>query len=115
MLTRQRIYGLGIWVLGLGYFLFYTPYSGLTRALSEGILPGAHGPLRGTVLLPASIAAVVVGMLGFITAMNWWKFAGRREFFKIRIPFPRRLTFLSGICMATIMGTTTLALAFEGV
>ena len=115
MLTRQRIYGLGIWALGLGYFLFYTPYSGLTRALSEGILPGAHGPLRGTVLLPASIAAVVVGMLGFITVMNWWKYAGRREFFKIRIPFPRRLTFLSGICMATIMGTTTLAFAFEGV
>src|SRR5437870_2348496 len=109
MLTRQRTYGLGIWVLGLGYFLFYTPYSGLTRALSNGTLTGAHRPLPGTVLLPASIAAVVVGMFGFITVMNWWEYAGHREFFKIRIPFPRRLTFLSGICMATIMGTTTLA------
>jgi protein-tyrosine-phosphatase len=112
---KQRIYGLGIWGLGLGYFLFYTPYSGLTRALSSGILPGAQRPLRGTILLPASIAAVAVGMLGFITVMKWWKYAGHREFFKIRIPFPRRLTFLSGICMAIIMGTTTLAFAFKGV
>lgn len=115
MNKRQRIYGLGIWALGLGYFLFYIPYSGLTRALSNGILTGAHRPLRGTVLLPVSVMAVVVGMLGFITVMNWWKHAGHRQFLGISIPFPRRLTFLSGICMATIMGTTTLAFAFEGV
>ena len=115
MNKKQRTYGLGIWGLGLGYFLFYTPYSGLTRALSNGLLPGAHRPLRGTILLPASIAAVAVGMLGFITVMKWWKYAGHREFFKIRIPFPRRLTFLSGVCMAVIMGTTTLAFAFEGI
>lgn len=115
MKKKQRIYGLGIWGLGLGYFLFYTPYSGLTRALSNGILPGTHRPVRGLVLLPASVAAVAIGLLGFITVMNWWKYAGHREFFGIRIAFPRRQTFLSGICMATIMGTTTLAFAFEGV
>jgi len=112
---KQRIYGLGIWGLGLGYFLFYTPYSGLTRALSSGILTGPHRPLQGTVLLPASVMAVVVGMLGFITVVDWWKYAGHRQLLGISIPFPRRLTFLSGICMATIMGTTTLAFAFDGV
>src|SRR5262249_38815441 len=53
-------------------------------------------------------------MLGFITAMRWWRFAGRREFFGVSVPFPRRLTFLSGVCMATIMGTTTLAFTFGG-
>src|SRR5215204_2378382 len=53
-------------------------------------------------------------MLGFITVMRWWKYAGRREFFGISVPFPRRLTFLSGLCMATIMGTTTLAFTFGG-
>jgi protein-tyrosine-phosphatase len=53
-------------------------------------------------------------MLGFITVMGWWKYAGRREFFGRQIPFPRRLTFLSGVCMATIMGTTTLAFTFGG-
>ena len=115
MLKKQRIYGLGIWSLGLGYFLFYTPYSGLTKALSKGLLPGIGGPVKGTILLPVSVMAVVVGMLGFITLMNWWKYAGRREFFGIRIPFPQRLTFISGICLAIIMGTTTLAFTLEGV
>lgn len=114
MLHKQRRYGLEIWGLGLGFYLFYTPYSGLTKALSIGLLPGMHGPIRGTVLLPVVAIATVVGMLGFITVMRWWKYAGRREFFGISIPFPRRLTFLSGVCMATIMGTTTLAFTFGG-
>src|SRR6185436_953499 len=44
----------------------------------------------------------------------WWKYAGRREFYGLKDPFPRLLTFLSGVCMATIMGTTTLAFTFGG-
>src|SRR5215813_2914950 len=115
MSGRQRTYGLGIWALGLGYFLFYAPYSGLTRALSRGLLPAIGGPVNGTVLLPASVAALVVAMLVFITAMGWWKFAGHRRVFGISVPFPRRLTFLSGVCLATIMGTTTLVFTFAGV
>jgi protein-tyrosine-phosphatase len=114
MMTRHRKYNLDIWALGLGFYLFYTPYSGLTKALSAGLLPLTNGPVKGTVLLPVSAIATVVGMLGFITAMRWWKYAGRREFFGVAVPFPRRVTFLSGICMATIMGTTTLAFTFGG-
>lgn len=114
MFYKKRTYSLGIWALGLGYYVFYTPYSGLTKALSNGLLPGV-ARVPGTVLLPASAMATVVCMLGFITVMKWWKYAGRRKFFGISIPFPRRLTFLSGICMATIMGTTTLAFAFGGI
>ena len=87
MLARKRTYGLGIWGLGLGYYLFYTPYSGLTKALSKGLLTGV--PVSGAVLLPASVMATVVCMLGFITAMKWWKYAGHREFFGVSIPFPR--------------------------
>src|SRR5437763_16935016 len=113
MTYHRRINSLGIWGFGLGYYLFYTPYSGLTKALSNGLIPGL-GPIPGTVLLPVSVMATVMGMLGFITAMRWWKYAGRREFFRVSIPFPSRLTFLSGICMAPIMGTTTLAFAFGG-
>src|SRR6266566_4838404 len=112
MLNTQRRYGLEIWGLGLGFYLFYTPYSGLTKALSSGLL--TDGPVKGTLLLPVSAFATVVGMLGFITAMKWWKYAGRHEFLGISVPFPRRLTFLSGVCMATIMGTTTLAFTFGG-
>jgi protein-tyrosine-phosphatase len=114
MLTEKRRYGLQIWALGLGYYLSYTPYSGLTKALSAGLLPGTHGPIKGPVLLPISAIATVVGIFGFITAMGWWKYAGRREFFGFKVPFPRRLTFLSGVCLATIMATTTLAFTFGG-
>lgn len=111
---KKRINGLGIWGLGLGYYLFYTPYSGLTKALSNGTLPGI-GPVPGYILLPASVMATAAAMLGFITAMKWWKYAGHRSFFGVSVPFPQRLTFLSGICMATIIGTTTLAFTFGGV
>ena len=63
MLDTKRKYGLEIWWLGLGFYLFYTPYSGLTKALSSGLLPGTHGLVKGTVLLPVSAIATVVGML----------------------------------------------------
>ena len=112
MLTGKRRYSLGIWALGLGYYLSYTPYSGLTKALSTGLF--TNEAVKGTVILPVSAIATMFGMLGFITVMGWWKYAGRREFFGIRIPFPRKLTFLSGVCLATIMGTTTLAFTFGG-
>jgi len=114
MLTEQRRFNLQIWLLGLGYYLSYTPYSGLTKALSSGLLPGTHGPVLGPVLLPLSAVGTVIGMFGFITVKGWWKYAGRREFFGVRVPFPRKLTFLSGVCLATIMGTTTLAFTFGG-
>ena len=112
MLTQKRRYALTIWALGLGYYISYTPYSGLTKALSSGLLTGR--PVDGPVLLPISAIATVAGMFGFITVMGWWKYAGRREFFGVQVPFPRRLTFFSGVCLATIMGTTTLAFTFGG-
>ena len=114
MLTKTRKYGLGIWALGLGYYLSYTPYSGLTKALSTGLLNDAQGPVPGPVLLPISAIATVIGMFTFITVKGWWKYAGRREFFGVQVPFPRPLTFLSGVCLATIMGATTLAFTFGG-
>src|ERR1041384_1710502 len=113
-LTEKRRYSLAIWAFGLGYYVSYTPYSGLTKALSNGLLPGVGGPVKGTVLLPISAIATVAGVFSVITIKGWWKYAGRREFFGYRIPFPRLLTFLSGVCMATIMGTTTLAFSFAG-
>lgn len=114
LLTEKRRYSLAIWALGLGYYISYTPYSGLTKALSNGLLPGAGGPVKGTVILPISAIATVIGMFSFITFKGWWKYAGRREFFGYQIPFPRLFTFLSGVCLATIMATTTLAFSFAG-
>ena len=114
MLTEKRRYTLTIWMLGLGYYITYTPYSGLTKAMSNGLLPGTGGPVKGAVLLPISALATIAGMFTFITIKGWWKYAGTRELFGYRIPFPRPLTLLSGVCLATIMGTTTLAFSFAG-
>jgi protein-tyrosine-phosphatase len=111
---RKRRYGLEIWGLGLGYYLFYTPYSGLTKALSSGVLSVGGRPVSGAVLLPITAITTMVGMLAFITSMKWWNYASRRKFFGISVPFPRRATCFSGVCMAIIMGTTTLAFSFSG-
>ena len=32
-----------IWLWGLGYFIAYTPYAGLVKAMSAGKLPGLAG------------------------------------------------------------------------
>jgi hypothetical protein len=115
MLKDRRQFSLGIWTLGFGYFIFYTPYSALTKAISNGLLSADAKPVPGAVILPVSVMATVVMMFAIITAARWWPYAGRREFFGLSVPFPNRWTFLSGLCIATIIGTTTLAFSFSGI
>lgn len=102
-----------IWAFAFGYFAAYVPYSALTKALSRGLLDGV--PVGGLSLLPLSVAASVVGMFLFLTAMRWWRFATHSEVLGVRVPHPSRWTFLSGLCTAGIVATTTLAYTFEGV
>jgi hypothetical protein len=115
MLKDRRQFSLGIWALGFGYFIFYTPYSALTKAISNGLLSADAKPVPGPVILPVSVMATVVTMFAIITVAGWWRYAGRREFFGLSVPFPNRWTFLSGLCIATIIGTTTLAFSFSGI
>jgi hypothetical protein len=115
MLKDRRQFSLGIWTLGFGYFIFYTPYSALTKAISNGLLSADAKPVSGPVILPVSVMATVVMMFAIITMARWWRYAGRRELFGLSVPFPNRWTFLSGLCIATIIGTTTLAFSFRGI
>lgn len=115
MLKDRRQFSLGIWTLGFGYFIFYTPYSALTKAISNGLLSADAKPVPGLAILPVSVMATVVMMFAIITVAGWWRYAGRREFFGLSVPFPTRWTFLSGLCIATIIGTTTLAFSFRGI
>jgi protein-tyrosine-phosphatase len=115
MSAESRKFGLGIWALGFGYFVFYTPYSALTKAISNGLLSADSKPVPGPQLLPVSVMTTVVTMFLIITVAGWWKYAGRRQFFGRSIPFPNRWTFLSGLCIAVIIGTTTLAFSFGGI
>ena len=114
MPAERRKFSLGIWALGFGYFVFYTPYGALTKAVSSGLLSPTGKLISGFELLPVSVMATIVTMFAIITVARWWKYAGRREFFGVSVPFPSLWTFLSGLCIAVIIGTTTLAFSFAG-
>ena len=71
MHAESRRFGLGIWALGFGYFVFYTPYSFLTKAISSGLLSADAKPVSGPVILPVAVMATVVTMFIIITAAGW--------------------------------------------
>jgi protein-tyrosine-phosphatase len=107
---------LSIWSLALGYFVFYTPYSMLTKLLSDGSLYGdREAPIAGLVLLPTILIATVVVVYLCLTLLGWWRYAKFRSLLGLRLPFPGLWTTLSGLGTAVIIATTTLAYTFEGV
>lgn len=106
---------LSIWVYAFGYFACYAPYSALTKVISQGRLPGMTHALTGFEILPVTTIASLCGMLVFMIATGWWKLAGRRTILGASVLSPGRWTFLSGLCTAAIIGTTTLAYTFSGV
>lgn len=103
-----------IWWFAFGYFAAYVPYSALTKVLSKGLIEGVPA-IDGVAMLPVTVLASVVGMFTFLTVMRWWRFAGRRQVFGRTIVAPSLWTFMSGICTAAIVVTTTLAYTFDGV
>jgi hypothetical protein len=113
MIEIKRTHTLGIWALGLGYFLFYIPYSGLSKAVTLGLLTG-RSPVSGFELLPSMAVATAVSMLLFITAMRWWKYV-RPSQAGLHVRFPGLHLFISGVSFAVIIATTTLAYSFHGV
>ena len=115
MASTKRRYKLVIWGLALGYFVSYAPYSALVRITSIGLWPGLDEPVSGFRLLPATLISTAVTLPIIIAFMGWWKYAGRRVIFGVRVPFPDRLVFLSGLGTAVIIGATTLAFTFTGV
>ncbi len=114
-MSRRPSLRLGIWGAAAGYFLCYVPYSALTKALSGGLMPGAAGGVSGLELLPTTAMASMVGMLIFLSAARWWRFATQRQLGGLSLPSPTRWTFLSGLATAGIIATTTLAYTFSGV
>ncbi len=115
MASTKRHYKLVIWGLALGYFVSYAPYSALIKVTTTGLWPGLGGTVSGFRLLPAVLISTAVTLPVIIAFMGWWKYAGRRVIFGVRVPFPDRLVFLSGLGTAIIIGATTLAFTFKGV
>lgn len=98
---RHRI----VWLFALGLVVFYTPYAGLAKAVTSGLLPGVPRGLIGMEILPAAILGTVLTIPLIITLLGWWKFAG--------VPTPEII--LSGLGLALIIGSTTVAYTFKGI
>jgi protein-tyrosine-phosphatase len=104
-----------IWLLALGYFAFYIPYSALTKALSLGLLPGMTGPVSGFRILPATAVATSVALLAFVAMSGGWGCLHRRVLLGLAVPIVRRRMLISGVATAVIIGSTTLNYTFVGI
>jgi hypothetical protein len=93
-----------IWLFGLGYFIAYTPYAGLVKAMSAGKLPGLAG-IDGLELLPSVLAGTIITLPIYVLLLGWWRYA--------RVP--SRPVLISGFGTALIIATTTLAYAFHNI
>ena len=114
MSSTRRNFSKRIWLLGFGYFIFYAPYSGLTKAISNGLTTSSNQLPAGIEILPVSVLATVITLFVTMSIAGWWKHASHRKLLSLQVPFPNRWTFLSGVSMAAIIGTTTLAFSFAG-
>ncbi|HEX3581121.1 MAG TPA: hypothetical protein VH087_05130, partial [Thermoanaerobaculia bacterium] len=94
-----------VWAFAAGLVVFYTPYAGLTKAVTEGLVPGVPKGLVGLEILPAAILGTVLMVPLNLTVLRWWKYAG--------VPSPA--VVLSGFGMALIIGTTTVLYTFHGI
>ncbi len=113
--TADRIANASIWWFAFGYFACYVPYSLIARAISRGLWWGTNGPMDGARLLPLSLMVSAVGMVIFLYATGLWRYAHQFKIGPLSIPRPSKGTFLSGLCTATIIATTTLAYTFKGI
>jgi hypothetical protein len=93
-----------IWLFGLGYFIAYTPYAGLVKAMSAGKLPGLGG-IDGLELLPSVLAGTIITLPIYVLLLGWWRYAA----------LPSRAVLISGFGTALIIATTTLAYAFHNI
>jgi protein-tyrosine-phosphatase len=94
-----------IWWFAAGFLLFYTPYAALSKAVTSGLVPGVAKGLLGLQILPAAILGTVLTVPLIITLVGWWKYAG----------VPGREIALSGLGLALIIGSTTVAFTFHGI
>jgi protein-tyrosine-phosphatase len=104
-----------IWVLALGYFVFYIPYSALTKALSLGLLPGMTGPVSGFRILPATAVATTVALITFVALGGGWRCLRRQRILGMEVPVFGARMLISGVATAVIIGTTTLNYTFVGI
>lgn len=105
----------GMLGLAFGYFFWYTPYAGLTKALSSGLLPGMDKQVGGFVLLPSAALGTLIGASLILAVTGWWRHIGVRRTSGRLMRFPSRTMLIAGLFMALVIATTTLNYTFAGV
>src|SRR3990167_7295646 len=107
---KKFFLSMGIAAFCFGYFASYIPYSMLTKMLTSGLLPGMHGEgVSGFEILPMVATATFIAMYLYLTLSGWWRYATHRKILGVSVPWPRWFTFISGLCTAGVIVTTTLA------
>ncbi|MDO8526071.1 MAG: hypothetical protein Q7T03_00115, partial [Deltaproteobacteria bacterium] len=107
---------MGIGAFCFGYFASYIPYAMMTKMLTSGLFAGMDGKgFTGFMILPAVGTATFLTMYIYLTLSGWWKYSTHSTVFGVSMPRPRWITFISGLCTAGVIITTTLAYSFEGV
>ncbi len=114
-MPRSSNHTLKIFWLAFGYFAFYIPYSAMTKALSQGLLPGQDGPVPGFLLLPATTIATTAGLLAVMSLAGGWSSLGRRRLGPLTLPTIRVMSLVSGLATAVIIATTTLNYTSAGI
>jgi hypothetical protein len=94
-----------VWAFAAGLVVFYAPYAGLAKAVTEGLVPGVPKGLVGLEILPAAILGTVLMVPLNLTILGWWKYAS----------LPSPAVALSGFGLALIIGTTTVLYTFHGI
>ncbi|WP_281557583.1 hypothetical protein [Thalassomonas sp. RHCl1] len=110
-----------IWLLALGYFAFYIPYSALIKALSSGLLANLGvssnvQALNPSAFLPWVLLGTVLTMPLIIYALGWYRFLkSEKSSFSETFTGINRWAACSGLAFSVIIVTTTLAYSFVGV
>jgi hypothetical protein len=112
----ERLAAFGIAALCFGYFVSYIPYSMMTKMLTDGLFKDMDGiGFSGFEIQPVMVLGSFVGMYAFLTLAGWWKYATHSKILGISLPRPQWFTFISGLCTAGQIITTTLAYTFSGI
>lgn len=97
------------------YLLAYLPNVILTKLVTSTPHSGLARPLTGLETLPASLIISMVLTWGFIWASGWHRDANKITLGPLRLPFPTRHTFLSGIGTALVLFTVPLSFTISDV
>jgi protein-tyrosine-phosphatase len=104
-----------VWAFAAGLVIFYTPYAGLAKAVTQGLFPGVPKGLIGLEILPAAIIGTVLMVPLNLTLLGWWKYASIKRVAGIPLPVTTPAVALSGFGLALIIGSTTVLFTFEGI